>query len=140
MAGTLPRPEGRPAQVCDTKAEARERYVEDVGRHAGGMKGWAAPELGRIMLRKWAEDYMSTVVDLPLDDGMALLAGSSTSWPPRKRQLNQRPRSTSRLAGRAASGRHGPRLGPSRDTEPSGRLLQVAVDKGVIARSPRAGR
>jgi hypothetical protein len=44
-------PEGRPrSKVCDTKAEARD-YVQDVG-HAGRTKGWVAPELGRITLRK----------------------------------------------------------------------------------------
>ena len=56
-------PQGRPrSKVCATKAEARD-WVQEIG-HAGRARAWVAPELGRITLRKWAEEYMSTVVHL----------------------------------------------------------------------------
>jgi integrase len=56
-------PLGRPrSKVCDTKGEARA-YIEEIG-HAARHREWIAPELGRMLLADWVEMYMSTVVHL----------------------------------------------------------------------------
>ena len=121
-----PRP--RHATTCRTSATP------------GGQKRGVAPELGRITLRKWAEQYMTTVVHLR----------PTTVWL-YERELNHiLARFGSRqfhqlkpldiqawLAELLAGG-----MAPSsvhRKYRLLRRLLQVAVDKGVIARSPCAG-
>jgi integrase len=132
-------PQGRPrSKVCDTKAEARD-YVQDVG-HAGRTKAWVAPELGRITLRKWAEQYMSTVVHLR----------PTTVWLYERelkhilarfgsRQLNQlRPLDIQAWLAELLAGGMAP-SSVHRKYRLLRRLLQVAMDKGVIARSPCAG-
>ena len=132
-------PEGRPrSKVCDTKAEARD-YVQDVG-HAGRTKGWVAPELGRITLRKWAEEYMSTVVHLRpttvwlYERGLKHILARFGS-----RQLNQlKPLDIQAWLAELLAGGMAP-SSVHREYRLLRRLLQVAVDKGVIARSPCAG-
>jgi len=132
-------PQGRPrSKVCATKAEARD-WVQEIG-HAGRARAWVAPELGRITLRTWAEEYMSTVVHLRpttvwlYQRELAYILARFGS-----RQLNQlKPLDIqARLAELLAGG-----MAPSsvhRKYRLLRRLLQVAVDKGVIARSPCSG-
>jgi integrase len=56
-------PLGRPrSKVCDTKREARA-YAEDV-RHAGRHGQWVAPDRSRVTLQDWTAQYMATVVHL----------------------------------------------------------------------------
>jgi integrase len=132
-------PDGRPrSKVCDTKAQARA-WVQDTG-HAGRARKWVAPELGRITLSDWAGKYMSTVVHLR----------PTTVWLYQRElahilkalgdcQLGRLEplRIQAWLADLLADG-----MAPSsvhRKYRLLRRLLQVAVDKGVLVRNPCAG-
>lgn len=56
-------PEGHPrSKTCNTRREALA-FVQEVG-HGGRQKTWVPPERGRITLAAWCEQYMSTVVYL----------------------------------------------------------------------------
>lgn len=132
-------PQGRPrSKVCNTKAEARD-WVQEVG-HAGRAQAWVAPELGRITLRKWAEEYMSTVVHLR--PTTVWLYERELAYILRRfgnRQLNQlKPLDIQAWLAELLAGGMAP-SSVHRKYRVLRRLLQVAVDKGVIARSSCAG-
>jgi hypothetical protein len=132
-------PQGHPrSKVCDTKTEARN-FVQEVG-HAGRTRSWVAPELGRITLRRWGDEYMSTVVHLRPTS--VWLYERELAYILRRfgrTQLNQlKPLDIQAwlaelLAGGMAHSSVSRKYGLLR------RLLQVAVDKGVLARSPCVG-
>jgi len=129
-------PEGRPrSKTCNTKAEARA-FVEEVG-HARRGRLWVAPERGRITLFDWAEQYMTTVVHL-----------RPTTVAIYEQELNH---ILARL-GRTQIGRLEPlpvqawlselltsgmaTSSVQRKYRVLRRLLQVGVEKGVIATNP----
>jgi integrase len=119
------------------RAEARN-FVQDIG-HAGRARQWVAPELGRITLDEWYRPYKSTVVHLR----------PTTVWLYEREMEHIRPR-----FGRTPVGKLEPMeiqawlarlladgVAPSSVQRRYGllrRILQVAVNKGIVARSPRA--
>lgn len=132
-------PQGRPrSKVCATKAEARD-FVQDVG-HAGRTKAWVAPELGRITLREWATQYMSTVVHLrPTTVALYLreldhiLERFGSTQLRHLKPLDIQAWLAQLLSGgMAASSVH-------RKYRVLRRLLQVAVAKGLLVRNPCDG-
>jgi site-specific recombinase XerC len=121
--------------VCDTKGEARN-HVQDV-RHAGRARQWVAPELGRITLDDWSRQYMSTVVHLRpttvwlYERELEYILHRFGPTPVGKLEpLDIQAWLAELLADGVAPSSVQRRYGLLR------RVLQVAVDKGILAKSP----
>jgi integrase len=132
-------PLGRPrSKVCDTKREARA-FAQDIA-HAGRNGRWVAPERSRITLEAWSAQYMATVVHLR-PTSIALYHRELAHIHQRfgRHQLGQlNPLDIQKwLADLLAA-----RVAPSsvhRKYRMLRRMLQVAVEKGVIVKNPCSG-
>lgn len=132
-------PLGRPrSKVCDTKREARA-YAEDVA-HAGRRGHWVAPERSRTTLNAWTTQYMATVVHLR-PTTVALYQREFVHIHRRfgahqLAQLNaldiQQWLADLLAAGYTPASVH-------RKYRTLRRMLQVAVDKGMLVKNPCTG-